>query len=68
MEDGNIDEGFKTSDHVYEGEFCTGLQEHLYMEPYASLAVPRMECGEMDVYVASQFLLGTHVSLVKSTH
>ena len=62
MEDGNLEEGFKTSDHVYEGEFRTGLQEHLYMEPYAALAVPRMECGEMDVYVATQWISSAHVS------
>ena len=32
------------------------------MEPYAALAVPRMECGEMDVYVATQWLSSAHVS------
>ena len=61
VEDGNLDGGFAASDHVYEGEFQTGLQEHFYLEPHAALAIPRMECGEMDVYVTSQCLLASHV-------
>ena len=47
---------------MLEGEFKTGLQEHLYMEPYAALAVPRYECGEMDVYEATQSVITNHVS------
>ena len=47
---------------MLEGEFKTGLQEHLYMEPFAALAIPRLECGEMDVYKPTQSVMSSHVS------
>ena len=68
MEDGNIESGFSASNHVFEGEFRTGLQEHMYMEPYAALAIPRMECGEMDVYTPTQSMLVAHVSQPTFVH
>ena len=33
------------------------------MEPYSVLAIPRMECGEMDVYATTQGILKLHVSI-----
>ena len=33
------------------------------MEPYSVLAIPRLECGEMDVYATTQGILALHVSL-----
>ncbi|RXG67436.1 Xanthine dehydrogenase [Armadillidium vulgare] len=40
VEIGNLDEGFKNSKHVLEGESRTGFQEHFYMETNTHIAVP----------------------------
>ena len=37
---GDIDEGFRQADVVVEGEYRTGHQEHLYIEPNGMLAIP----------------------------
>jgi CO/xanthine dehydrogenase Mo-binding subunit len=37
---GDPDEGFRHADVVIEGEYRTGHQEHLYIEPNGMLAVP----------------------------
>ena len=37
---GDIDEGFRRADFVVEGEYRTGHQEHLYIEPNGMLAIP----------------------------
>ena len=37
---GDVDEGFRRADIVVEGEYRTGLQEHLYIEPNGMLAIP----------------------------
>jgi xanthine dehydrogenase large subunit len=38
LQRGEIDLGLKQSDHVFEGEFEMGGQEHFYLETHASLA------------------------------
>lgn len=40
IERGNIDEGFKKSAHIIEGELQTGSQEHWYLETQVALAIP----------------------------
>ena len=37
---GDVDDGFRRADLVIEGEYRTGLQEHLYIEPNGMLAIP----------------------------
>jgi CO/xanthine dehydrogenase Mo-binding subunit len=37
---GDLDEGFRRADVIVEGEYRTGHQEHLYIEPNGMLAVP----------------------------
>jgi len=37
---GDIDEGFRQADFIVEGEYRTGHQEHLYIEPNGMLAIP----------------------------
>ncbi len=37
---GDLDEGFRRADLVVEGEYRTGHQEHLYIEPNGMLAIP----------------------------
>jgi CO/xanthine dehydrogenase Mo-binding subunit len=37
---GDLDEGFRRADVIVEGEYRTGHQEHLYIEPNGMLAIP----------------------------
>jgi len=40
IQKGSLDEGFARADVIVEGEYRTGHQEHLYIEPNGMLAVP----------------------------
>uniref|UniRef100_A0A3B5M2R5 Xanthine dehydrogenase n=1 Tax=Xiphophorus couchianus TaxID=32473 RepID=A0A3B5M2R5_9TELE len=42
------------SDHILEGEIHMGGQEHFYLETNVTLAVPREEDGEMELFISSQ--------------
>ena len=54
LSDGDTKQGFSESDHVIEGEYRTGFQEHFYLEPFSCVVYPRNECDELDVYVTTQ--------------
>ncbi|XP_064622273.1 xanthine dehydrogenase/oxidase-like [Lineus longissimus] len=67
---GDLEAGFKSADHVLEGEFETGAQEHFYMETNAGIAVPSGEHQEMDLIGGSQsasFVCG-HMSTILGVH
>lgn len=51
--DGNVEEAFKNSDHVIEGEMESGAQEHFYLEPHSSYAIPG-EGQEIKVIASTQ--------------
>ena len=51
---GDIEKGFEQADHVIEGEVHIGGQEHFYLETHATLAVPKNEDGEMELFVSTQ--------------
>ncbi|EGC38870.1 hypothetical protein DICPUDRAFT_96745 [Dictyostelium purpureum] len=53
IKDGDIVKGFEESDHIIEGEFKCGAQEHFYLEPNGSLVVPG-EGKEMTIYASTQ--------------
>ncbi|XP_030065867.1 aldehyde oxidase 1 [Microcaecilia unicolor] len=55
LEEGNVDDAFKTVDQVVEGEIYIGGQEHFYMETQSVRVVPRGEDNEMDVYASTQY-------------
>ena len=38
--DGDVEEAFKSCDHVLQGEMESGAQDHFYLEPHASIAIP----------------------------
>lgn len=50
---GNVEKAFKESEHVLEGKFICGGQEHFYMESQAALAIPT-ENGQVEVHASSQ--------------
>ncbi|XP_031555377.1 xanthine dehydrogenase/oxidase-like [Actinia tenebrosa] len=54
IENGDLEKGFVQSDHVIEGEMRTGAQEHFYLETQATLAVPKGEDGEMEIFSSCQ--------------
>ncbi len=53
IERGDIDKGFAQADHIVEGIFRIGGQEHWYLETHAAIAVPGEE-NEMKIYTSSQ--------------
>ncbi|XP_029462074.1 aldehyde oxidase-like isoform X2 [Rhinatrema bivittatum] len=55
LEQGNVDDAFKTVDQIVEGEIYIGGQEHFYMETQSIRVVPKGEDNEMDVYLSSQY-------------
>jgi CO/xanthine dehydrogenase Mo-binding subunit len=59
---GDVDEGFRRADVVVEGEYRTGHQEHLYIEPNGVLAVP--ENGGITVIGSLQCPYYVHRALV----
>lgn len=46
--------GFTESDHVLEGEMRIGAQEHFYLETQVTIAAPKGEAGEMELFVSTQ--------------
>ncbi|CAH1779265.1 unnamed protein product [Owenia fusiformis] len=57
LQAGDMELGFKESDLIFEGEISMGSQEHFYMEPLSSIALPIGEAGEIDITVTSQSLI-----------
>nr|XP_056708333.1 xanthine dehydrogenase/oxidase [Euleptes europaea] len=54
IEKGNIQKGFEEADHIVEGEIYLGGQEHFYLETHCTIAVPKGEDGEMELFVSTQ--------------
>ncbi|KAE8580256.1 hypothetical protein XENTR_v10024375 [Xenopus tropicalis] len=54
LENGNVEEAFKSADQIQEGEIYIGGQEHFYMETQSIRVLPKGEDKEMDVYVSTQ--------------
>ncbi|XP_041834296.1 xanthine dehydrogenase/oxidase-like [Melanotaenia boesemani] len=54
IQNGDLEAGFKQADNILEGEMHIGGQEHFYLETNVTLAVPRGEDGEMELFVSTQ--------------
>ncbi|XP_033104999.1 xanthine dehydrogenase/oxidase-like [Anneissia japonica] len=54
FQNGDIEEGFRKSEHILEGEMRVGEQEHFYLETNSCIVIPKGEKGEMEVYSATQ--------------
>jgi len=61
IDKGQIDEGFREADVIVEGEYRTGHQEQLYIEPNGVIAVP--EHGGVTVYGSMQCPYYVHRAL-----
>ncbi|XP_062863680.1 xanthine dehydrogenase/oxidase isoform X2 [Trichomycterus rosablanca] len=63
---GDLAKGFQESDNILEGEIHIGGQEHFYLETNCTLAVPRGEDGEMELFVSTQAASKTQVLVAKA--
>ncbi|XP_064622237.1 xanthine dehydrogenase/oxidase-like [Lineus longissimus] len=54
LKSGDTEAGFQMSDHVIEGSFRMGGQEHFYLETHACIALPKGEDGEMEIFCSAQ--------------
>ncbi len=63
IEKGDLEQGFALADVVVEGEYRTGRQEHVYIEPQGVLAVPAD--GGVTVYGSLQCPHYVHKALVQ---
>ena len=54
INNGDVDEAFKTADHVFDGIVRMGGQEHFYLETQACAVIPKPEDGEMEVWSSTQ--------------
>ncbi|XP_063040378.1 xanthine dehydrogenase/oxidase [Engraulis encrasicolus] len=63
---GDVAQGFKESDHILQGEIHMGGQEHFYLETNCTLAIPRGEDGEMELFVSTQSATKTQALVAKA--
>ncbi|KAF1371502.1 hypothetical protein PFLUV_G00277450 [Perca fluviatilis] len=66
IENGDLEAGFKQADHILEGEMHIGGQEHFYLETNVTLAVPKGEDGEMELFVSTQSTSKTQLLVAKA--
>ncbi|XP_042789247.1 xanthine dehydrogenase/oxidase-like isoform X2 [Panthera leo] len=59
IEKGNLTKGFSEADNIVSGELYIGGQEHFYLETHCTIAVPRGEAGEMELFVSTQNTMKT---------
>ena len=60
---GDVDAAMRASDHVVNGEFFMGGQEHFYLETHACVVRPTGEDGELEVFCSSQSPTSLQVSV-----
>ncbi|TRY88303.1 hypothetical protein DNTS_016695 [Danionella cerebrum] len=63
---GDVSQGFKDADHILHGEIHIGGQEQFYLETNCTLAVPRGEDGEMELFVSTQSASKTQALVAKA--
>lgn len=51
---GSVEDAFVNCDHVISGTARIGGQEHFYLETNVSLAIPKPEDGEMEIWSSTQ--------------
>nr|XP_057906870.1 xanthine dehydrogenase/oxidase [Doryrhamphus excisus] len=54
IQNGDLEAGFTQADHILEGEIHIGGQEHFYLETNVTVAVPRGEDDEMEIFASTQ--------------
>ncbi|KAG9473350.1 hypothetical protein GDO78_016495, partial [Eleutherodactylus coqui] len=54
MECGNVEEAFKSADHILEGEDYIGGLDDLHLEPQTVLVIPRLDEDEVEVVITTK--------------
>ena len=54
LQKGDTAAGYKSADHIQEGQQHVGGQDHFYLETQACIAVPKGEDDEMEVFISCQ--------------
>uniref|UniRef100_A0A6I8PKZ2 Xanthine dehydrogenase/oxidase n=1 Tax=Ornithorhynchus anatinus TaxID=9258 RepID=A0A6I8PKZ2_ORNAN len=54
IEKGDLQKGFADAEHILEGEVYIGGQEHFYLETHCTIAIPKGEAGEIELFVSTQ--------------
>ncbi|XP_070285048.1 xanthine dehydrogenase/oxidase isoform X1 [Myotis yumanensis] len=54
IEKGDLRKGFSEADNIVSGELYIGGQDHFYLETHCTIAVPKGEAGEMELFVSTQ--------------
>jgi xanthine dehydrogenase/oxidase len=49
-----VEAAFKSADHIVTGEVRLGGQEHFYLETHCTIAVPKGEDNEMEIFCSTQ--------------
>jgi xanthine dehydrogenase/oxidase len=62
---GDVEAAFKNADHVIEGEARMSGQEHFYLETNCTIAVPKGEDDEIELFCSTQNPSETQVSIAQ---
>eukprot|EP00794_Sanderia_malayensis_P005705 gene5705-biopygen4629 len=62
---GSVEDAFKNCDHILNGEMRTGAQEQFYLETHATIAVPKGENDEMEIFSSTQSPTETQLIVAK---
>ncbi|XP_003473062.1 xanthine dehydrogenase/oxidase [Cavia porcellus] len=65
IEKGDLKKGFAEADNVVSGELYLGGQDHFYLETHCTIAVPKGESGEMELFVSTQNTMKTQNFVAK---
>ncbi|KAM9069776.1 xanthine dehydrogenase/oxidase [Sarcophilus harrisii] len=65
IEKGDLKKGFAEADNIVSGELYIGGQEHFYLETHCTIAVPKGEAGEMELFVSTQNTMKTQSFVAK---
>ncbi|XP_055483476.1 xanthine dehydrogenase/oxidase [Psammomys obesus] len=65
IEKGDLKKGFSEADNVVSGQLYIGGQEHFYLETNCTIAVPKGEAGEMELFVSTQNTMKTQSFVAK---
>ncbi|XP_037663546.1 xanthine dehydrogenase/oxidase [Choloepus didactylus] len=65
IEKGNLKEGFAEADNIISGEVYIGGQDHFYLETHCTIAIPKGEAGEMELFVSTQNTMKTQSFVAK---
>lgn len=66
IEKGDLKKGFAEADNVVSGELYLGGQDHFYLETHCTIAVPKGESGEMELFVSTQNTMKTQNFVAKN--